>query len=91
MSTTAMFTLATPDWLAQRGGELRLGKDGQSASVYFAGQLQYVLVPIPAKGKHACRITETVNGRRLDHDGVWETVPAAFEGGLNVLREKLGW
>jgi hypothetical protein len=89
--TTASFTVPTPDWLSQHGGELRLAKDCLSASVYFSGELQYVLVPVPAKGKHACRITETVNGRRLDGDGVWDTRQAAFQGGLEELRAKLGW
>jgi hypothetical protein len=44
-------TVSTPAWLTQHGGELRPSKDNHSASVYFAGQLQYVLVPVPAKGK----------------------------------------
>lgn len=91
MSMTASFSIPTPDWLAQHGGELRLAKDCLSASVYFAGQLQYVLVPTPAGGKHACRVTETFNGRRLDSDGVWDTRQAAFQGGLEQLRAKLGW
>jgi len=81
----------TPDWLSSRGGEMRLAKDLLSASVYFAGQLQYVLLPVPAKGKHACRITQTVSGRRLDGVAVWDTRDAAFTGGLEELRAKLGW
>jgi hypothetical protein len=91
MTMTASFTVPTPDWLAQHGGELRLGKDCLSASVYFAGQLQYVLVPVPAKGKHACCITETVNGRQIGSGGVWDTRQAAFQGGLAELRASLGW
>jgi hypothetical protein len=83
--------LTTPPWLAQRGGELRLGKDGRSASVYFAGQLQYVLLPVPAKGQHACRITETINGRRLESGKTYPTAEQALQGGLDDLREKLGW
>jgi hypothetical protein len=83
--------IPTPDWLALRGGEVKFGKDGRSASVYFAGQLQYVLVAVPARGKHACRISETVNGRRLDSGTVYDTIDAALQGGLNELRTKLGW
>lgn len=83
--------MTTPDWLALHGGEVRLGQDHLSASVYFAGRLQYVLVPVPARGKHACRITETFNGVRLDGGDVWGTREAAFQGGLEVLRTKLGW
>ena len=39
----------TPDWLKQRDGELQVSKDGRSGSVYFAGQLQYVVMPLPTK------------------------------------------
>lgn len=83
--------VTTPPWLTQRGGELRLGNDGRSCSIYFAGQLQYVLIPVPAKGQHACRITETINGRRLDSAKTYPTLDQAFLGGLDELREKLGW
>lgn len=81
----------TPDWLALRGGELKLGKDGRSTSIYFAGQLQYVLQAFPAQGKYACRISETVNGRRLESNTVYESTLDALHGGLNDLRSKLGW
>jgi hypothetical protein len=84
-------TLTPPSWLTQRGGELHCGNDGRSCSVHFAGQLQYVLVPIPAKGQHACRITETINGRRLESGKTYPTVEQAFQGGLEDLRAKLGW
>jgi hypothetical protein len=83
--------VTTPDWLAQHGGELRLSKDLRSASVYFDGQLQYVLVATPARGKFACRVTQTINGRRLDAGGVHATVDEALRGGLDDLRTALGW
>lgn len=83
--------MTTPHWLTQRSGELRLATDGHSASVYFAGQLQYVLLPIPAKGQHACRVTETINGRRLESQKTYATSEQALQGGLDDLREKLGW
>lgn len=83
--------VTTPDWLKQHDGELRLGRDGRSASIYFAGQLQYVLVPVPAKGHYSCRISETINGRRLDSDRVYRSVAEAYAGGLEELRQKLGW
>jgi hypothetical protein len=81
----------TPDWLQQRGGELRFGKDGRSASVYFAGALQYVLVPVPAKGAYACRVSETINGKRIDTGKTYKTLEEAFQGGLADLRAYLGW
>lgn len=83
--------LTTPSWLAQRGGELRLSKDGHAASVYFAGQLQYLLVPIPAKGRFACRVTESINGRRLDGEQTYPSAEQALQGGLEQLRQALGW
>ena len=45
----------TPDWLAQRGCELKASKDGLSYAVYCSGEPQYLLIPVPAGGKHACR------------------------------------
>ena len=83
--------MTTPDWLKQRDGELRSSNDGRSGSVYFAGQLQYVLMPLPTKGKFACRISETINGRRLDGDAIYPTNEDALRGGLEELRAKLGW
>ncbi len=83
--------ITTPDWLTLRGGELKPSTDGRSVSVYFAGQLQYALVAVPAKGKYACRISETINGRRIESPTVYETTTDALQGGLNDLRGKLGW
>jgi hypothetical protein len=84
-------SVTTPDWLAQHGGELRPSKDGRSWSVYFAGQLQYVLVALPAKDAFNCQITQTINGRRLDSPGTSPTPEDAARGGLEELRKALGW
>lgn len=81
----------TPDWITQRGGEVRPSQDGRSASVYFAGQLQYVLVPLPARGQYACRITETINGKRVESGTTYPTAADALRGGLDELRAYLGW
>jgi hypothetical protein len=83
--------MSTPDWLSQRGGELVPSKDGRSWSVYFAGQLQYLLLPVPAKGNYGCRITMTGNGKRLDGPNTASTPDQALQGGLTQLREALGW
>lgn len=83
--------MTTPDWLKQREGEWRVSQDNTSGSVYFAGQLQYVLMPLPAKGKFTCRISETINGRRLDGETVYPTSIDALRGGLEELRARLGW
>jgi hypothetical protein len=91
MAGVTTVSVATPDWLKQRGGEVRTSKDGYSCSVYFAGQLQYVLIPIPAKGQYACRISETINGRRVENPTTYPTVAEAFKGGLENLKTYLGW
>jgi hypothetical protein len=94
MSTTATTppnTIPTPDWLQLRGGELRHNQAAHSVSVFFDGQLQYLLVALPAKGKHTCRISETINGRRIESPTVYDSPQAALEGGLNDLRGTLGW
>jgi hypothetical protein len=84
-------TVSTPDWLKQRGGELRESKNGQSWLLYFDGQLQYLVMPVPADGKFACRLTETINGRRLDGATTYPSLEDAARGGLEELRQKLGW
>lgn len=81
----------TPDWIKSRNGELKGSKDGHSCTVYFAGQPQYLLEPVPAKGKYACRVSQTINGKRLDKGGLWATRDEALQGGLGDLREALGW
>ncbi len=80
-----------PDWLAQRGGELRASKDGHSWMVYFAGQPQYLLLSVPAGGEFGCRVTQTVNGKRIDGPNTYPTREDAVRGGLDDLRKALGW
>jgi hypothetical protein len=83
--------VTNPDWLTQHGGDLRLSKDGLSYTVYLAGEPQYLLLPIPASGKHACRVSQTNNGKRLDGAGTYPTLAEALRGGLDDLRKALGW
>jgi hypothetical protein len=83
--------VTTPDWLARHGGELRPSRDGHSWSVYFAGELQYVVLPVPAKGSFSCRVTQTINGRRLDGGATYPSLEEAARGGLEDLRKALGW
>jgi hypothetical protein len=84
-------TETVPDWLRTRNGDLKASKDGHSWSVYFAGQPQYLLEPLPAKGKFACRVTQTINGKRLDQGGIWASRQEALQGGLSDLQQALGW
>jgi hypothetical protein len=83
--------VTSPEWLTQRGGELRLSKDGKAYTVYFAGEPQYLVLPVPAGGKHACRVSQTINGRRLDGPTTYATFDDAARGGLEDLRKALGW
>lgn len=81
----------TPDWLKQREGELKPSKDAQSCAVFIGGQMYYVLLAVPAKGKFTCRISQTNNGKRLDVGKTYDGVNQALSGGLDELREALGW
>lgn len=83
--------MSTPDWLQTRGGELRASKDGHSWTAYFAGLPQYLLEPLPAGGKFYCRVTHTINGKRLESNATYEGRDAALQGGLTELRNALGW
>jgi hypothetical protein len=87
----AASSVTTPDWLARHEGELRPSADGRSFLVYFAGQMQYVVLAVPVKGKFGCRVTQTINGRRLDSGASYATFDDAVRGGLEDLRKALGW
>ena len=84
-------SVSTPDWLTLHGGELKQSKDGRSITVYMNGQPQYLLIPVPAGGKHACRVSQTVNGKRLDSGATFASHDEALRGGLDDLRKALGW
>jgi hypothetical protein len=86
-----MTTATTPDWVKRREGEVQPNSGGQSWLVYFGGEPQYFLAIVPAKGKYACRISQTINGKRLDQLTTYDTPEQAFQGGLEQLREALGW
>jgi hypothetical protein len=87
----AAASVTTPEWLTRHDGELCPSKDGRSYMVFFAGQMQYVMVPVPVKGKFGCRVTQTINGRRLDSGNSFDTPDDAVRGGLEDLRIALGW
>jgi hypothetical protein len=83
--------VTTPDWLTQHGGEVRGSRDVHSWLVYFGGEPQYLLQPLPAEGRFCCRVIQTINGRRLDGGAVYPTMEEAVRGGLEDLRKALGW
>jgi hypothetical protein len=83
--------ITTPDWLTRHGGSLREGVAGRSWIVWISEEPQYRLVPVPAAGKFACDVTQTVNGRRLEGKETYPSLDAAVQGGLEDLRRALGW
>ena len=84
-------TVTTPDWLMQRGVHLQESRNGLSWLVYLGKEPQYLLMAVPVKGQFGCRITQTINGRRLDSGATYPSVEAALQGGLEDLRQALGW
>ena len=84
-------TLTAPDWLTTRSVELKPSRDGHSVTVHFNSQAQYLLEPLPAKGQYSCKVLQIVNGKRLDQGGTYESFDAALQGGLDDLRQALGW
>ena len=85
-------TLSAPDWLAKRGGTIQPGISPETLFVLIGGQPLYKLEVRPAEGRFACAVMNTANGRRLDSaEAIYASVDEAFAGGLEQLRERLGW
>jgi hypothetical protein len=59
--------------------------------VTLDGTPQYRLDALPAKGRFTCAVVQTNNGKRLDGGKDYATREAALAGGLEELRERLGW
>lgn len=84
-------TVTTPDWLTRRGVRVQESRGGLSWLIYLDKEPQYLLMAVPVKGQFGCRITQTINGRRLDGGATYPSVDAALNGGLDELRKALGW
>jgi hypothetical protein len=80
-----------PDWLTGRGGTLKQSADGRTWAVLLGTQPHYLLAPIPVGGKYGCRVEQTNNGKRLEGPGIYTTPAEALKGGLEDLRNALGW
>jgi MFS family permease len=87
----AMMAVNAPDWLKHHDCELKPSRDGHSWLVYLGKELAYVVAPVPAVGAFSCKVTQTINGKRLDHGGTFPTLEDAARGGLEDLRKALGW
>ena len=79
------------EWLTQRNGSLRPGLNGSTLLVILDGQPLYQLVAVPAAGATTCVVTQTTNGKRLDAQKRYASNADALAGGLEELREQLGW
>ncbi|OWK35959.1 hypothetical protein [Fimbriiglobus ruber] len=80
-----------PEWLAMRDGTLKSGVRDHTVLVMLTNQPQYRLEVRPANGKFACAVSQTNNGKRLDDTSTYPTPDAALTGGLEQLKNKLGW
>ena len=67
------------------------GYDGRTWPVLINDTPQYVLTPVPAAGQFTCQVVQTINGKRLDKGKTHATAEEAIKGGLEELRETLGW
>ena len=65
--------LTAPDWLSRRDCGLRPAPDDCSVAVLLNGEPQYLLTPVPAGGKHSCRVMQTNNGKRLDAGTIYSS------------------
>jgi hypothetical protein len=84
--------MTTPDWLAAHNCSLRPGLKVTVRLVMLGPEPQYRLTALPAgKDQFTCAVTQTVNGRRLDKGALYPTDEAALQGGLEELRQALGW
>jgi hypothetical protein len=83
--------MTTPEWLKQRGGELKLGSDGCTWYLVFEKEPQYSLAATPVSGKVGCTIRQTINGKRIECKEVRASADEAIGAGLDAVRQALGW
>jgi hypothetical protein len=88
---SAMTLPVVPDWLKLHAGDLTSGVNGETVFVRIGGQPEYRLDARPAGGKYVCNVIQTVNGRLLGDGTNYETADTALAGGLEALRNILGW
>jgi hypothetical protein len=84
--------MTVPDWLAMRAGTIQPGICPETVFVLIGCQPLYKLEVRPAEGRFACAVVSTANGHRLDNTGtIYASFDEALAGGLEQLRERLGW
>jgi hypothetical protein len=83
--------MTAPDWLSARNGHLVNAINGRSVLVTVDGEPMWRLDALPSRGKYTCAVLQTNSGKRLDEGKEYPTQEAAWAGGLDELRAKLGW
>jgi hypothetical protein len=83
--------MTVPDWLTRHGGSLQPGLGDGVVFVMVGGRPTDRLEVRPAAGKYSCAIVHAVNGHRLDDGTTYPSADAALAGGLEQLRNRLGW
>ncbi|HUR55983.1 MAG TPA: hypothetical protein VMZ71_17740 [Gemmataceae bacterium] len=80
-----------PEWLAKRDGSLTPGVNKHMLFVLIGGAPQCKVEARPAAGTFICEVQQSINGKRLDDATAYPTADAALAGGLEQLKNKLGW
>jgi hypothetical protein len=83
--------MLTLDWLQVRQAEIKPSANGQSWLLYQGGQFLYAIVALPADGQYTNKIMESNNGNQIQKGKIFSTSLEALNGGLEELREYLGW
>ncbi len=83
--------MTSPDWLTQRGGDIKLGSNGATWYVFLNSQPIYSLRATPVDGKFGCVIHQTNNGKSIPSQGAVASAGEAISKGLEDLRAALGW
>ncbi|NBR05400.1 MAG: hypothetical protein EBT92_06480 [Planctomycetes bacterium] len=84
-------SVATPDWVARHDAKLVASENGKSWMLYFGNELTYLISLIPSKGKFGVKVMQTINGKQLPCDKIFDGPDEACLGGLEVFRAKVGW
>lgn len=84
-------SVATPDWVARHDAKLVASENGKSWMIFFGNELTYLIALIPSKGKYGVKVMQTINGKQLSCDKIFDAPDEACLGGLDVFRAKVGW
>ena len=83
--------MTVPDWLKLHDGGLAPGLNERTWVVTRSGEPEWRVEATPAKGKFSCAVVQLNNGKRLDERKEYSSLETALTGGLEELRNRLGW